>query len=85
MSAVARRARRLVAKGIAGTRPSTAPRSEPRSERWSGGVMMPEERPRLGERFGAVKIFTAAEIMADELPPVPWVVRDTLQHRCTTS
>jgi hypothetical protein len=43
-----------------------------------------EERPRLGERFGAVRIFTAAEIMADELPPVPWVVPDTLPHRCKT-
>jgi hypothetical protein len=43
--------------------------------------MMPEERPRVGECFGTVKIFTAAEIMVDELPPVPWVVRDTLPRR----
>jgi hypothetical protein len=46
--------------------------------------MMPEERPRLGERFGAVRIITAAETMADGLAPVPWVVPDALPHRCKT-
>jgi RecA-family ATPase len=41
-------------------------------------VRIPEERSRLGERFGAVRIFTAADLMAQEVAPVKWVVPDIL-------
>jgi hypothetical protein len=45
--------------------------------------MMPAERPQIGERFGAVRIPTAAQIMARELPPVRWVVPDILPEGVT--
>lgn len=46
-------------------------------------MMMPKERPQLGEHFGAVRIPTAAQIMARELPPVRWVVPDILPEDVT--
>jgi hypothetical protein len=39
--------------------------------------------PLIGERFGPVRIFTAAELMAEELPPVRWVVPDILPEGVT--
>jgi hypothetical protein len=36
-----------------------------------------------GEPFGPVRIYSAAEIMAKELPPVPWVVPDILPEGVT--
>jgi hypothetical protein len=46
-------------------------------------VSMPGELLKPGERFGPVRIFSAAEIMAEELPPVPWVVPDILPEGVT--
>jgi hypothetical protein len=43
----------------------------------------PGELLKPGERFGPVRIFSAAEIMAEELPPVPWVVPDILPEGVT--
>jgi hypothetical protein len=37
----------------------------------------------IGQPFGAVRIFTAAELMAEELPPVRWVVPDILPEGVT--
>jgi len=37
----------------------------------------------IGQRFGAVRIFTAAELMAEELPPARWVVPDILPEGVT--
>src|SRR5918997_2154354 len=39
--------------------------------------------PPIGQPFGAVRIFTAAELMAGELPPVKWVVPDILPEGVT--
>jgi hypothetical protein len=45
---------------------------------------MPEEQhPELGNRFGRSRIFTAAELMASELPPVKWVVPGILPEGVT--
>src|SRR5215203_4353982 len=46
-------------------------------------VRIPEPRPLLGERFGPVRIFTAADLMAEDLPPVRWVVPDILPEGVT--
>jgi hypothetical protein len=46
-------------------------------------VSMPGELLQSGERFGPVRIFSAAEIMAKELPPVRWVVPDILPEGVT--
>jgi AAA domain/Ferric uptake regulator family len=43
----------------------------------------PGECLKPGERFGPVRIFSAAEIMAEELPPVRWVVPDILPEGIT--
>jgi RecA-family ATPase len=45
--------------------------------------MVPEGRSQLGECFGTARIFTAAEIVAEELPPVRWVVSDILPEGVT--
>jgi AAA domain/Ribonuclease R winged-helix domain len=37
----------------------------------------------IGQPFGKVRIFTAAELMAEELPPVRWVVPDILPEGVT--
>ena len=37
----------------------------------------------IGESFGPVRIFTAAELMSEELPPVRWVVPDILPEGVT--
>jgi hypothetical protein len=39
--------------------------------------------PPVGKPFGAVRIFTAADIVAEELPPVKWVVPDILPEGVT--
>lgn len=39
--------------------------------------------PLIGKRFGVARIFTAAEIVAEELPPVKWVVPDILPEGVT--
>jgi hypothetical protein len=45
---------------------------------------MPElQRSRLGEHFRVSGIFTAAELMAEELPPVRWVVPGLLPEGVT--
>lgn len=45
---------------------------------------MPEiQRPPLGDRFGPSRIFSAAELMAEELPPVRWVVPGLLPEGVT--
>src|SRR5215218_10782755 len=46
-------------------------------------VSMPGELLQSGDRFGPVRIFSAAEIMAKELPPVRWVVPDILPEGVT--
>jgi AAA domain len=40
-------------------------------------------RPPIGQPFGAVRIFTAAELMAEELPPIRWVVPGILPEGVT--
>jgi hypothetical protein len=44
---------------------------------------MLEGQARLGDRFGPSRIFTAAELMAEELPPVRWVVPGLLPEGVT--
>jgi len=45
---------------------------------------MPEiQRSALGDRFGPSRIFTAAELVAEELQPVRWVVRGLLPEGVT--
>src|SRR5215204_6943554 len=44
---------------------------------------MLEGRTRLGDRFGPSRIFSAAELMAEELPPVRWVVPGLLPEGVT--
>src|SRR5215203_351091 len=45
---------------------------------------MPEiQRSALGDRFGPSRIFTAAELVAEELQPVRWVVRGLLSEGVT--
>jgi hypothetical protein len=45
---------------------------------------MPEtQRSPLGDRFGPSRIFTAAELMTKELPPVRWVVPELLPEGVT--
>src|SRR5918992_3521750 len=39
--------------------------------------------PPIGQIFGAVRIFTAAELMAEDLPPVRWVVPEILPEGVT--
>jgi hypothetical protein len=39
--------------------------------------------PPVGKPFGEARIFTAAEIVAEELPPVKWVVPDILPEGVT--
>src|SRR5918997_2559398 len=39
--------------------------------------------PPIGQPFGGVRFFTAAELMAEELPPVRWVVPDILPEGVT--
>jgi hypothetical protein len=39
--------------------------------------------PLAGKSFGAAKVFTAAEIVAEELPPVKWAVQDILPEGVT--
>jgi hypothetical protein len=47
-------------------------------------VEIPEvQRSPLGDRFGPSRIFTAAELMAEELPPVRWVVPGLLPEGVT--
>lgn len=49
--------------------------------RWGreAGIVM----PLIGERFGVARIYTAAEIVAEELPPVKWAVEDILPEGVT--
>jgi AAA domain-containing protein len=49
----------------------------------SDAAMPEERRAELGNRFGRSRIFTAAELMARELPPVRWVVPGILPEGVT--